>query len=576
MNSERTEPTLVDMFVDNVRRQPHQAAVWFRRDGSIVHRTWHDLGQDVVRTAVALRALGITPGDRVAFVSPNRYEWLICDLAILGIGAVHLPIHNTLTGPQIRFQVVDSGAKVVLMAGDEQVTKLSLAPPMPEGIHYATLDRCTARLHGHAVPRLSDACDLAGHPSSGLADEEEFRSQLNLLEHATRRSDLATIIYTSGTTGEPKGVMLSHGNLASNAETIIQELQENTQANFERRMNMLPLSHIFARTCDLYVFIAGCSELALADSSQTAAVDCTVFQPTLMNAVPYFYEKCMRSLQEEGCADTVGALHRKLGGRLRWCCSGGAPLPQHVSNFYAARNLLLVQGYGLTESSPVITINTNRAHRHGTIGRPISGVEVKIAEDGELLTRGPHVMLGYWNRPDETAAALQDGWLYTGDLGSIDPDGYIRITGRKKELIVTTGGKKIVPSAVEHLITEDAVIRQAAVIGEGRNYLTALIVPDPDALCVALTAAGHPVNPENVYSHPLAESMVMDRIRQRTECLSAYEQIKRIVLLDREFSVAREELTLTMKLRRRAIALNFAVEIEQLYLKDGSKQPHIQ
>jgi long-chain acyl-CoA synthetase len=570
MSESRRSPTLIDLFVQNVRTRSHKAAVWYRRNGTIICRTWNDLGIDVVRTAAAIRAAGVAPGDRVAFVCGNRYEWLITDLAILGVGAVHLPIHNTLTGPQIRYQVADSGAKMVIVAGDEQIAKLNDTELMPNGVHVVSLDPTTVAYHHSSVSRLQDAADVAGHPA--VSDDLEYQTQLDLLCESTALNDLATIIYTSGTTGEPKGVMLSHGNLTSNAQTVIQELQESTDANFERRMNLLPLSHIFARTCDFYVVVAGASELTLAESPLTAVADCGLFQPTLLNAVPYFFEKIMRSLIENGAANLPGALQRALGNRLRWCCSGGAPLPEHVGRFYAERGLLLVQGYGLTESSPVITINTNRCYRHGTIGRTIAGVEVRFADDGELLTRGPHVMMGYWNRPEETAAALQNGWLHTGDLGSIDSDGFIRITGRKKELIVTTGGKKIVPSAVEHLLTSDPMIRQAAVIGDGRNYLTALVVPNTEVLCAELIQCGHSVTPENVHWNPVAENLVMDRIRKQTSSLSAHEQIRRIVLLEREFSVAREELTLTMKLRRKTIAENFAATIDRLY--SGDVQSH--
>lgn len=548
------------MFADNVREKPDVPAVWFRRNGQTVQLNWLDIAREVARTSRALSELGVKAGDRVAMVSPNRFEWLVCDLAILGLGAVHLPIHNTLTGSQIRFQVADGGADLLLVAGDEQLEKLNAAEGWPDSMRLASMDVTERMLRSRAAVRLQDLCE----PLS----DEEVRRQIDRFTGRTSPSDLATIIYTSGTTGEPKGVMLSHGNLASNAAAVVADLKADENEVPERRLNMLPLSHIFARTCDLYVFIAHGSELALADSPQTALADCTVFQPTVLNAVPYFYEKAMRTLVDQGRSEEPGTLQELLGRRLRWCCSGGAPLPDHVGRFYADRGLLLVQGYGLTESSPVITINTHLCYRHGTIGRPLSGVEVRIAEDGELLTRGPQVMMGYWNRPAETASALQDGWLYTGDIAEIDSDGFVRITGRKKELIVTTGGKKIVPSAVEHLITEDPLIRQAAIIGEGRNYLTALIVPAPEALAAAINSVGYTTVADEAWCHPATEALLMDQIRMRTSSLSPYEQVKRIAVLQREFSVEREELTLTMKLRRKAIAENFAAEIRRMYAHD--------
>ncbi|MBI5757847.1 MAG: long-chain fatty acid--CoA ligase [Planctomycetales bacterium] len=561
MNASSTPATVVEFLVRNVREQPDKPAIWFRRSGGIVERTWSEIGRDVVRAGQALASLGVTPGDRVAFISSNRYEWPICDLAILGIGAVHLPIHNTLTGPQMRFQIADSGARVVIVAGDEQAAKLAAADPLPPNIRFVSLDATKVPLGGAAIPQLSEL--------AALPDDAAFSSGLDRLATATRADALATILYTSGTTGEPKGVMLSHGNLASNAAGMVRDFDGPNESQSDRRLNMLPLSHIFARTCDLYACLVGASELAFADSPQTAVADSVTFHPTFINAVPYFYEKVMRTLIDDGRANIPGALPEMLGGHLRCCCSGGAPLPTHVAQFFVEHGLLLIQGYGLTESSPVITMNTPRVFRHGTIGRPLSGVEVRIGDDGEILSRGPQIMLGYWNRPEETAAALQDGWLHTGDLGEIDADGFVRITGRKKELIVTSGGKKIVPSAVESLLTSDTLIRQAAVIGDGRNYLTALVVPNRDALAAALVDAGHAATSDDACRHPAAEALVLERIRLRTTNLSHYEQVRRIALVEREFSVEREELTLTMKMRRATIAANFAAEIERLYAADA-------
>lgn len=310
------------------------------------------------------------------------------------------------------------------------------------------------------------------------ASEEAGRAiEAEALAHAAP-GDLATILYTSGTTGEPKGAMLSHGNLASNA---LASLEAYGIESGDLKMCWLPLSHIFARTADLYTWIGGDHVMALAESRDTLIADCEVMHPTMMNGVPYFYDKVCRRLREQGRADEPGALQRLLGGRMRQCCSGGAALADHVAQFFQQRGVPLVQGYGLTESSPVITVGNAAANRIGTVGRPIPGVEVRIAEDGEILTRGPHVMLGYWKRPADTAEVIRHGWLYTGDLGSLE-DGFLRITGRKKEILVTAGGKNIVPSQLEALLAEDALISQSMIVGDGRNYLAALIVPDRDAL----------------------------------------------------------------------------------------------
>ncbi len=239
------------------------------------------------------------------------------------------------------------------------------------------------------------------------------------------------------------------------------------------RLCWLPLSHIYARTSDYYLWVAAGGELALSESRDTILADLQVFKPHYLNGVPYFFDKVMRGLQEKGLADKPGILAGMLGGRMKLCCAGGAALPDYVAAFFERSGITLVQGYGLTESSPVITTGTLHEHRLGTVGKPIHGVEVKIADDGEILTRGPHVMVGYWNLPEETAKTIEDGWLHTGDLGALE-DGFLTITGRKKELIVTLAGKNIAPTFLEGLITEDPLVAQVMIIGDSRNFLTAL------------------------------------------------------------------------------------------------------
>ncbi len=380
--------------------------------------------------------------------------------------------------------------------------------------------------------------------------------------------DLATILYTSGTTGEPKGVMLSHRNLVSNAQATLAAFEHSPD---DLRLSWLPLSHIFARTCDLYTWLASGSQLALAEGRDKVLANCRTLRPTMLNGVPYFYDKVRRYVIDEHKADMPGFLPELFGGRMRVCCSGGAALPNETAEFFRQRGVKLVQGYGLTESSPVITISTETANKLGTVGRPISGVEVAIADDGEILTRGPHVMLGYWNRPDDTADAIRDGWLLTGDLGELDADGYLRITGRKKELIVTSGGKNVAPVYLENLLVEDPLIAQAIIIGEGRNYLTALVVPNPEALGAAIEEHKIPVHSlAEALVHPEMLALYQQQIDSRLRDVADYEKIERITLLSRGFSMDLGELTPTLKLRRAVIHKHFAEEIERLYSPDAS------
>lgn len=552
-------PTLVHHLAGHVRTQPDVPCVFFRRQGVIVSRTWSEFGRDVVRMATALVSLGAKAGDRVALASPNRYEWLVADMAILGLGAVNVPLHASLTGPQMRFQIVDSESTILIVSGDEQLDKLKTAEPAPNSLRVVAFE-ATKEAGSEAV--APDWTEQAAVPTAGGIATWCDRAA------AERRSDeLATILYTSGTTGEPKGVMLTHGNLESNAAGVVVGFHgpAGAPAVRDRRMNLLPLSHIYARTCDFYCWLVAGSELALADTPLTAVADSGEMRPTLFNAVPYFYERLTRRLTELGVADMPGALGKMLGGRVRHCCSGGAPLPDHVAKFFVDRGVLLTQGYGLTESSPVITMNTPHVFKHGTVGRAVPGVEVRIAADGEVLTRGPHVMLGYWNRPQETAAAIVDGWLHTGDLGELDADGYLKITGRKKELIVTSGGKKVVPAAVESLLGQDPLVKQAVVVGDGRKCLTALVVPDLEKLAKSMTEAGLSIEIEKMCGDPRVAEFVRARLAERLKQLSHYEQVQRVALVEREFSIDRGEVTLKLTYRRGEIAKNYADVIERMY-----------
>ena len=377
---------------------------------------------------------------------------------------------------------------------------------------------------------------------------------------------LATILYTSGTTGEPKGVMLSQRNLATNTLATLETFGEKPD---DMRLNFLPLSHIFARTCDMNTWIARGSQLALAEARETVIADCAAIKPTLINGVPYFYDKVRRTLCEKGLADKEGALRAALGGNVRLCCSGGAALPDHVYDFYWQRGVPLLQGYGLSETSPVISVSTEEHHRRGASGRTIPDVEVRIAGDGEILTRGPHVMAGYWRNPEATAEILHDGWLSTGDLGRVDEDGFVYITGRKKEILVTAGGKNIAPVYLESLLCEDPLIVQAMVLGDGQNYLTALIVPNPDTLKAEIIARRIWVTtPQQALAHAKVQALYRERIDQRLSCVSSYEQVRRFTLLDRGFTIEHGELTPKLSLRRKEIESHFAKEIEAMYAAD--------
>jgi long-chain acyl-CoA synthetase len=561
VNADRFETTIVSLFCSQIAARPEQRAIQFRRDGIWQTRCWRDLGDEVRRLAAVLVNLGVAPGDRVIQLSENRYEWIVADLAIQLARAVHVPVHASLAGPQVVYQIQDSGARAVLLSGPDQAVKLTshLAaqdhPALSPQLKFISYDACPGAIGRYPLLQLDR---LMGEADESAGKELEAAA----LAHV-RPGDLATILYTSGTTGEPKGVMLSQRNLASNALGTLEAFGQQAD---DLRLSWLPLSHIFARTCDLYTWIASGSELALAENPEAVTAVCRELHPTLINGVPYFFEKVQRYLVDNGLADQPGVLAAAFGGRLRAACSGGAPLPDHVARFCNDRGVFLAQGYGLTESSPVITAGTPAAMKIGTAGRPIPGVEVKISADGEILTRGPHVMLGYWNKPQATAEALHDGWLSTGDMGEIDSDGFLKITGRKKEIIVTSAGKNIAPAHLEALLKADPLIEQAVVIGDARNYLSALIIPNCDALQAELQRREIHVNSAaETLTHPDVLALYQQHINERLSGVSYYEQIRKFKLLERPLSAERGEMTLTLKLRRQAIQANFKDAIEDMY-----------
>jgi long-chain acyl-CoA synthetase len=491
-------------------------------------------------------------------LSENRREWIVCDLAIQLAQAIHVPVHAPLTGQQIAWQIADSGAQVVLFSTASQAEKLAgEADRLPAALKFYSFDPCDAPIAGTRVGRLSDL-----QPS---ADDAELLAVERRALQAVTPDSLATILYTSGTTGEPKGVMLTQRNLASNAVATLAAFE---QTRDDLRLNFLPLSHIFGRTCDLYTWIVTGSQLALAQSRETVVDDCRTFRPTLVNGVPYFFDRVYRAIRDAGKAERPGSLRDYLGGRLRMVCAGGAALPDHVFDFFTAQGVPILQGYGLTETSPVISASTPTRNKKGAVGPPIPGVEVRIADDGEILTRGPHVMVGYYKQPQATAEVLEDGWFHTGDLGALDDDGFLKITGRKKEILVTTGGKNVAPVLIESLLTQDPLIAQALVIGDGRDYLTALIVPESEHLKAEILARGIAVaSREQALAHADVLALFRERIARCLSGVSHYEQVQRFTLLGRGFSIEQEELTAKLSLRRKIIEQHFAAEIEAMYRK---------
>mgnify|MGYP001213833247 CR=1 FL=1 len=546
---------LVSVFLQRVSERGDHGALLIKQQEQFVSITWNQLFSDVSAAASVLDQLDVGPGNRVALVSENRYEWIVCDLAIQMIGAVHVPIHSTLSAEQVVWQIEHSESKVVLLSGPDQASKLAQQVDTKFAkISILCFDSSDIQINGHKIQSLHSMMS-----STVVADLDSWEQ----VARTIRSDDLATILYTSGTTGEPKGVMLTHGNLVSNARSTVESFP--TEADV-CQLSFLPFSHVFARTCDIYTWLERGTVIALAERRETVLADCAQVRPSMITGVPYFYDRVYRHLVESGVADKPGVLRDLFGGKIRYCVSGGAALPTHVFEFFHSQDVPLLEGYGMTECSPVIALSTPEFYKSGCVGRPLTGVEVKIAVDGEIVTRGPHVMRGYWKDEPGTEEILRDGWLHTGDIGCWNDSGFLQITGRKKELIITSGGKNIAPVLIESLLTQDPLILQAMVIGDGRKYLSVLIVPNPDRLRDEIISRQLVVsNRAEALAHPTVVSLYDQRIKERLAGLSDYEQVQKFCLLDRGFTLETGELTPKLSLRRKVIESHFKLEIDTMY-----------
>jgi long-chain acyl-CoA synthetase len=535
----------------------------------------------------------------VALLSENRYEWAVTDLATLGQGAVTVPIYPTLTAPQIRFILDNAEAGVCVLSGLAQLEKvLAIADSLPRLKTLLVMDPPPAARD----PRVRAwATVLAEGERRRAAEPGAFRAMAD----ATRPGDLATIIYTSGTTGEPKGAMLTHDNIASNVEAclhVVELLPSDTCLSF------LPLCHIFERMAGLYAMLAAGATIAYARSVETVAADAQEVHPTILTGVPRFYEKVYARVMENAAAQPplkhaifhwglgvgqqtarlrfagktaglwlgfvatladrlVGAkVRERVGGRIRFCISGGAPLGPKVMEFFFAIGIPIIEGYGLTETSPVICLNVPGRERPGAVGPPVPGVELAFGAEGEILTRGPCVMQGYFHNEAATQAALREGWFHTGDIGHLDDEGFLRITDRLKDLLVTAGGKKVAPQPLEGKLKASRWISEAVMLGDQRPYCVALLVPNFANLEAEAKAKGWPAeNRRQLLQSAPVQSLYRTVIDELNAGLAPFETIKKFALLDRELSAEAGELTPTLKVRRKIVSQTFAEVIEGLY-----------
>jgi long-chain acyl-CoA synthetase len=515
-------PNLVELLRRRAAGMPRRAAFRSRRDGRWRNVTWAAARATARAAAAALVAAGVGPGDRVALLSPNRVEWVLADLAVHAAGAICVPIHNGLPPTAAAGQLLDSGARWLFCATTIE--------------RDAVLAALGGRA-GTAGVTLFEADDWAAFLEAGRLALPARSAELDRRAAALKPTDPALILYTSGTTGDPKGVILTHGNLLANASALHRHLPFEPNATV---LNWLPLSHAYARTSDLTQCLVAGATLALAGSPETLRRDLLEVRPHHVHGVPRLYEKVL--------ADTPPhRLGGAFGGRVGWLMSGGAPLPPPVAGAYAAAGLCLLQGYGLTEAGPVVSADRPGHARADTVGHPLPGVEVRLGADGELFVRGPGLTPGYWNRPDLTSAALPGGWLATGDLAELTAEGSLRITGRKKDLIVLSTGRKIQPSAIENALRADPCIDQVVVFGDGRPALAALIVPRWSE--VERVLGRDRLSADD----PAVRELLSRRLAANQESSATWERVRSLAILDEPFRVETGELTVSLKPRREVI-----------------------
>ncbi len=550
------------------------------RDGTAL--THRETEERVRGLAKGLLSLGIRPGERVAILQHNSPEWIITDLAVASIGAVSVPLYCTLGMSDTAYILNDSAARSVVFTLDEKRKAISLKS---------------------AVPSLKELISTSGETEEGVLTVPElstggadkgYDEELSARLAALKPEDLFSIIYTSGTTGRPKGVMLSHGNIISNIDSVLKSILITEEDLY---LSYLPLSHIMERMVNHLLLRSG-AKIAYSTGFAFVGADASHFKPTVMAGVPFFFERIKEKILEaadasgplkkrlfyaaiggtdEGSAPTgrpsagAGFIHsmvtkkvrEKAGPNIRFFFSGGAALSKATADFFFSLSLPVLEGYGLTETSPVISVNTLEKVKTGTVGIPIDGVEVSIAEDGEILVRGPGVMKGYLGMEEKSERALRDGWFHTGDVGEIDDEGFLKITDRKKDIIITSVGKNISPQKIETILRSDPHVKEALVYGNGRPHLVALIWPEPERL-PDFSAEGETLK-ENILTDERMVRYFEKIIHEKLKGLSRFEQIRRFALIEDTITIEAGELTPTMKVKREKVAGRLKAVIDGLY-----------
>ncbi|AKJ07424.1 long-chain acyl-CoA synthetase [Archangium gephyra] len=581
---------LLQPLLEHARKTPDKPLFSRRVGAGFESLTAADIVRTVRRLARGLIALGVEPGHRVALMSKTRVEWVLLDYAILATGATTVPIYETSSAEQVEWIISDSGAVMAFFETDTL-----------HGLYRQAADRLPACRHTFVI-------DQAALEHLQQRGDEVDEARLDERLSGLRTSHLATLIYTSGTTGRPRGCELTHGNIRMNALQVL-GFAGNIITPEDRTMLFLPLAHALAKMLFLASVERG-NAVAFATSAGKLTEELALVRPTWFGTVPRVLEKVFQTAQQK--ADQAGrgrvfnlaadaairysreqsaggvslvarlqhvvfdrlvyrTLRSVLGGQLRFVVSGGGPLPERLNHFYNGMGVKVLEGYGMTETSPVLTINSDQASRIGTVGQPLPGTTVRLAEDGEILVKGPQIFQGYWHNEEASKRAFTpDGWLQTGDLGSLDEQGFLRITGRKKEILVTAAGKNVAPGPLEDRIREHPLVSQAMVVGEGKPFVAALVTLDPSAFKQWARKNGKEGQPlESLLEDSALRTEVGQAIENANRSVSRAESIRKFAILPEDFTIERNELTPSLKVRRHIVGEHYAQVITQLFERAG-------
>ena len=593
--------TISQMFLNTTSEYSSKSLYYYKKNNDWIGIKGSDVRATVRNIASGLRSIDIGLGDNVAILSTNSPRWAMSDFGVICNGSATVTVYPTLLPAQIEYILNNSDSKAVFVENQDQLDKINdIRENLTTLKHIVVMDDS---LSGEAegVSNFIDFLDM------GQKYEEKNSFSLSEISSQIKEDDLLTIIYTSGTTGNPKGVMLTHKNLISNVIATINmaDLKSSDNHSF---LSFLPLSHVLERMTGHFTgFALGCT-VYYAESIETVADNLGETNPSIVVSVPRLFEKMYNKINDG--LKTAPSIRRKifkwaysvgeqtahirdkstltglmkikfnlanklvyskvrgrLGGNIRFFVSGGAPLSKEVAEFFSYLNITILEGYGLTETSPVLTSNTETDLRFGTVGKPIFNVEIKIADDGEILAKGPNIMKGYYKNDEATAKSIDsDGWFCTGDIGEFDDDGFLKITDRKKSLIVTSGGKNIAPAPLENALITSVYIEQVVAVGDKRNYISALITPNFEALEGYLKSKGHEgLSPSDMATHQETIDLFTSEVESRMGSFPNYEKIKKFTVCDRLFELERGEITPSLKIKRKIVTENFKEAIDAMY-----------